>query len=144
MFYKALYNELCVVHPIKLYTWKCSVCIDRTGTFQPWDRINSHRKKVWCSMQTFHSFLAALWFGSLKPIVLSNCSYWRRERGETERNVSKVVGDTKLSVLTLFCWRETQYFCIDWSSRQSNTFMKNSVNPLHLWAPIKEEVVTLC
>lgn len=34
----------------------------------------SYLKKVWCSTQTFHSLLAARWFGSLKPIVLSNCS----------------------------------------------------------------------
>lgn len=58
-----------------------------------------------------------------------------RERGETERNVSKVAGDTKPSGLTLFCWGKTQYFCVDWSSGQSNAFMKNSVNPLHLWTP---------
>lgn len=33
-------------------------------------------------MQTFHSLLAARWFESLKPIVLSNCSYWRGEEIE--------------------------------------------------------------
>lgn len=37
----------------------------------------AHRKNVWCSMQTFHSLLADRWFGSLKPIVLSNCSYYK-------------------------------------------------------------------
>lgn len=31
-------------------------------------------------MQTFQSLLAERWLGSLKPMVLSNCSYW----GETE------------------------------------------------------------
>lgn len=34
----------------------------------------SYLKKVWCSTQTFQSLLAARWSGSLKPIVLSNCS----------------------------------------------------------------------
>lgn len=35
-------------------------------------------KKAWCSTQTFHSLLAALWFSSLKPMVDSNCSNWRQ------------------------------------------------------------------
>lgn len=42
---------------------------------------SAHRKNVWCSMQTFHSLLADRWFGSLKPMVLSNCSYWRPRKG---------------------------------------------------------------
>lgn len=41
----------------------------------------AHRKNVWCSMQTFHSLLADRWFGSLKPIVLSNCSYCKTKEG---------------------------------------------------------------
>lgn len=41
----------------------------------------AHRKNVWCSMQTFHSLLADRWFGSLKPIVLSNCSYCKTKKG---------------------------------------------------------------
>lgn len=44
----------------------------------------THRKNVWCSMQTFHSRLAERWLGSLKPIVLSNCSYWEVEKGGLE------------------------------------------------------------
>lgn len=35
----------------------------------------SYLKKVWCSMQTFHNRFEARWLGSLKPMVLSNCSY---------------------------------------------------------------------
>lgn len=38
-------------------------------------------------MHTFHSLLAALWLESLKPIVLSNCSYWRREKIESQRDM---------------------------------------------------------
>lgn len=34
-------------------------------------------KKEWCSTQTFHRRLAALWFSSLKPMVDSNWSNWR-------------------------------------------------------------------
>lgn len=37
--------------------------------------IGAYLKKVWCSMQTFHSRFEARWLGSLKPMVLSNCSY---------------------------------------------------------------------
>lgn len=41
-------------------------------------------------MHTFHSLLAALWLESLKPIVLSNCSYWTgREDKETDGNIRK-------------------------------------------------------
>lgn len=38
-------------------------------------RVSAYLKKVWCSMQTFHSRFEARWLGSLKPMVLSNCSY---------------------------------------------------------------------
>lgn len=34
----------------------------------------SYLKKAWCSTHTFHSFLAALYLGSLKPMALSYCS----------------------------------------------------------------------
>lgn len=37
--------------------------------------ISAYLKKVWCSMQTFHNRFEARWLGSLKPMVLSNCSY---------------------------------------------------------------------
>lgn len=40
-------------------------------------------KKEWCSTQTFHSLLAALWFSSLKPIVDSNWSNWRQTETQT-------------------------------------------------------------
>lgn len=40
----------------------------------------THRKNVWCSMQTFQSRLAERWLGSLKPMVLSNCSYWEAKK----------------------------------------------------------------
>lgn len=57
--------------------------------------IDSYLKKVWCSMHTFHSLLAALWLESLKPIVLSNCSYWKGERIERRRStVRKGEGGT--------------------------------------------------
>lgn len=39
----------------------------------------SYLKNVWCSTHTFHSLLAARWFGSLNPIVLSNCSNCQRD-----------------------------------------------------------------
>lgn len=56
----------------------------------------AYLKKVWCSMQTFHNRFEARWLGSLKPMVLSNCSYlsvgeeWRqwRERGGEVKNKS--------------------------------------------------------
>lgn len=38
-------------------------------------RTGAYLKKVWCSMQTFHNRFEARWLGSLKPMVLSNCSY---------------------------------------------------------------------
>lgn len=38
--------------------------------------VSAYLKNVWCSMQTFHKRLEARWLGSLKPMVLSNCSYW--------------------------------------------------------------------
>lgn len=44
----------------------------------------THRKNVWCSMHTFHSRLAERWLGSLKPMVLSNCSYWEAKKGGLE------------------------------------------------------------
>lgn len=43
------------------------------------NRRESYLKKVWCSMQTFHNRFEARWLGSLKPMVLSNCSYWGGE-----------------------------------------------------------------
>lgn len=53
-------------------------------------RVGAYLKKVWCSMQTFHSRFEARWLGSLKPMVLSNCSYLSAvSRGGAGRKVGK-------------------------------------------------------
>lgn len=89
---------------------------------EPWDQINSYLKKVWCSMQTFHSLLAALWLGSLNPIVLSNCSYWR---GESTGRQREMVWGIAPGVFTLFCWRAPQYFSVDKSLGQTQSIKQS-------------------
>lgn len=48
---------------------------DSTGSMDA----SVYLKKLWFSTQTFHSLLAARWFSSLNPTVLSNCSVYQAQ-----------------------------------------------------------------
>lgn len=65
-------------------------------------------------MQTFHSLLAARWLGSLKPIVLSNCSYWfaRERERERERGSPKGREGGKRERSRYVCMKKRLPFCM--------------------------------
>lgn len=76
--------------------WKLWSCISRINLSSrmlvPLDEtvVSRYLKKVWCSTQTFHTFLAARWLGSLKPTVLSNCSVWKTTEEGVKSYAAKI------------------------------------------------------
>lgn len=85
-----LYNKVYNIHTTQFHMKGCATVLTIHAGFScsaakvclcASVSIKSYLKKVWCSMQTFHNRFEARWLGSLKPMVLSNCSYWE-VRGE--------------------------------------------------------------